>query len=690
MATERLRIFKGATELSYSDCKINKTNDHVVDSANLSIESESVVVEGSVIDFKKADGSTTIFSAKVINKKEVDMWDLQCLTNGYELINLRIDKVYINTAPEDIVKDIVDNFTTNLTFASTVSSGVIWEEYDAKEYAIDIIKNLADSLQWKLRIDSNDNLYFEPAGNINNGVVLTNGSNFNITKWEGDDRQLFNRVKVIGGFESHNTTEVISGGPQKTFVLSNKPSGSFVARDAAGGNEISPVDYKVNAETPNIVFDNNQTNPEFTYSFDEPIIVDNQDDESISNQAQEIYQEVQAPWLDGFADARRYSQNLLDSNSTTQTKVEGFEAGLQFVREVNEEVMVIDPTRSDRQADLVITRLVFDTAANITSYELGPRNVDFADLQGETENRIKKIERRNVNATFSSKARVFKHNLKITLTLTETFEQNSPTNSFIFGHPTLGYFRRRTGGSARNRSADNSNNGNYGTWTGSNVGGSQFTTSGNRLSAGDWNGTDTLLTIADASSIQNVFDGGGSILVAISPDGDGENDEGRMVDKGVWSLSVVNDNASGVQLQLDYSFSGTNGQWITNERVTLTTFADISLTYDNSSTSNVPVITIDGVTSTFGTVTQPTGTRTTDVGTNLFVGNNSGATRTFDGLIDELMLFDATVTAGNITTYIALDYYNSSNAYQFIADPKCHLSMDDPQFGIRNTVRTTI
>ena len=241
--------------------------------------------------------------------------------------------------------------------------------------------------------------------------------------------------------------------------------------------------------------------------------------------------------------------------------------------------------------------------------------------------------------------------MSITLTAVVVFEFNSPTNSFVFGHPTLSYFRSKTGGSARNRSADSSLNSNHGTWTGSNVGGSQFTTSGSRLSAGDWNGIDTKLTVSDAASIQNVFDSGGSILIIPSPDSDGENDEGRILDKGVWSLSVVNDNASGVQLQFDYTFSGSNGQWITNERITLSSFAKISLTYNNSAVANVPVITLDGVTSTFGTATQPTGTRTTDVGTDLFVGNNSGASRTFDGLIDEFMIFNDTIAPGDITLY---------------------------------------
>jgi len=113
---ERLRLFVGANELSYSEAQITKTSDHIINEGKIEIEANDDVTSSSVIDFKKSDGSTTIFSAKIIDLSEIDLWKLKVLTNGYELMNTKVENVYLNQSPEAIVEDIVDNRTNNLTY----------------------------------------------------------------------------------------------------------------------------------------------------------------------------------------------------------------------------------------------------------------------------------------------------------------------------------------------------------------------------------------------------------------------------------------------------------------------------------------------------------------------------------------------------------------------------------------------
>jgi hypothetical protein len=70
----------------------------------------------------------------------------------------------------------------------------------------------------------------------------------------------------------------------------------------------------------------------------------------------------------------------------------------------------------------------------------------------------------------------------------------------------------------------------------------------------------------------------------------------------------------------------------------LNDWADISINYDNSLVTNDPVLYINGVPVALTEDATPTGTRTTDVGANLLIGNNTGGLRTFDGEIAEVML----------------------------------------------------
>ena len=76
VSPERIRLFVGANELNYSEAQIIKTSDHIVNNGKIEIEANDNVTSDSVIDFKKNDGSTNIFSAKIIDLSEIDMWKI--------------------------------------------------------------------------------------------------------------------------------------------------------------------------------------------------------------------------------------------------------------------------------------------------------------------------------------------------------------------------------------------------------------------------------------------------------------------------------------------------------------------------------------------------------------------------------------------------------------------------------------
>lgn len=159
----------------------------------------------------------------------------------------------------------------------------------------------------------------------------------------------------------------------------------------------------------------------------------------------------------------------------------------------------------------------------------------------------------------------------------------------------------------------------------------------------DFDGASGLGTVADAAAIQNIFDDGGTVECWINVDSDGEADQGRIVSK-VWIFDTLGESGEAVQLRVYVPFSGDDGSWNTTSRIVdINTWYHVVATYNSNAVANNPIIYVNGTAYTVGdglTEAQaPTGTRTTDVGTDLIIGNIAGDNRTFDGTIDEMRLY---------------------------------------------------
>lgn len=167
----------------------------------------------------------------------------------------------------------------------------------------------------------------------------------------------------------------------------------------------------------------------------------------------------------------------------------------------------------------------------------------------------------------------------------------------------------------------------------------------------DFDGASGLVTVSDATSIQNIFDEGGTVECWINADGGGESDNGFIVAKDtIWNLYVGGESASRVQIRFLHAFSGDNGYWrTTSTEVAINTWTYIVVTYNNSTTTNDPIIYVKGSLVTLTESTAPTGTRTTDVGSDLIIGNRVADNRTFDGTIDEMRLYTRILGATEVT-----------------------------------------
>ena len=670
---ERIRVFKGTTELEVSSPVIIRTDNQIVDSAKMMIVKSDLVDIGSVIDFKKKDGVTTFFSAKVIEKDREGLHSIALKTNGYELNNLHVIQVYENRSPEYIVEDLITNHTANLTYASTESSGITIAKYVAKGYLIDIIKEMMQITGWQLRIDESDNVYFEPKGNVNNGHALTNGDNFQMDKWIEDDTEMINQVRVVGNLVNvkADTEEFNGDGSTKTFTLTQKPVGDVFV--SVGGVRKAPGvdgtgDYTVDHEQKKIIFGtapgSGTNNVDVDYNYQIRVVVEDQDDASIATTGFQIFKEFQAPSIDSFADGRRLAAGLLDEFSTVKLKPKGFIPFLDFDRSVGEVVTVTDPQRNLSES-VIIRKITYEGQTNKTKLIFERIEYNFEDLQEEIKERIKKLEKRTTDDEVTAFSRISKHNMRINMKLETFFEYNCPQDSFILGHQTLGRLRADL-----DYEADCSDQANHGTWQGSDIGGSQYATNGFRLSTGSFNGSDNYITITHDADLNSVSD----FTIALSVRVESlPGTETYLLNK--WDGTdgyAVRINSSN-KVELIYSNGGSDKVFAASTALTAKTYQHI--VFVKSSTSLT--VYVNGVSDN-----TDTGGATVGTNSNAFeIGRYS--TNYFTGKLDEVRFYNDNKSASDI-----LNLFNKTD--DVLTDCKLWMSMDNPRLGDRSGRRHTV
>lgn len=166
-----------------------------------------------------------------------------------------------------------------------------------------------------------------------------------------------------------------------------------------------------------------------------------------------------------------------------------------------------------------------------------------------------------------------------------------------------------------------------------------------------------------SSELENLFAGGGTVLVWVRTESDGEGNFARIVDtqqsvttKG-WTLYVRNESGGSLDYALQIGTTPTPNNWETTAAVSLNEWVMVAMTFDSGSVQTAPVIYVNGVSVGVTVVSDSNTTYNSDAGDNLLVGNNSANTRTFDGDIEMVALFDTVKSASEIA-----DIYNTTKA----------------------------
>lgn len=173
----------------------------------------------------------------------------------------------------------------------------------------------------------------------------------------------------------------------------------------------------------------------------------------------------------------------------------------------------------------------------------------------------------------------------------------------------------------------------------------------------DFDGVDDLVNAGSDTSIDNIFDSGGSAFIWADLRSVGGGGFGRLFDKTQWRFFVSGESAGFVKVAFDHLFSGDDLTHITTARpIALGQFVHVGVTYDNGDVSNVPILYIDGIATTFPQTSLPTGTRDSDASADLIIGNSVAASRASDGVLDDPFLVNRILTVSEV-----LEAYNGGS-----------------------------
>jgi len=211
---------------------------------------------------------------------------------------------------------------------------------------------------------------------------------------------------------------------------------------------------------------------------------------------------------------------------------------------------------------------------------------------------------------------------------------------------------------------DSSSNNNNGTNSGS------TNTVGKMANAQDFDGVDDDIDTGSGSSMDNIFNNGGTISAWIYPTGWGEGNFGRIIDKSTatdgsngWGFCIDNDGFPNQHLLFFRDFSISRGLWYTpDDSISLNQWQYVVVSYDDTDKQNDPYVFINALSQLLVEEPTPDGDSIDDSAQSVHIGNFAGdTTRTFDGIIDEVRISHVMRSADWVNT----EYYNQFDPANF-------------------------
>ena len=161
------------------------------------------------------------------------------------------------------------------------------------------------------------------------------------------------------------------------------------------------------------------------------------------------------------------------------------------------------------------------------------------------------------------------------------------------------------------------------------------------------------INAGSATSIDDIFNGPGTVSMWIKPASLGENNLGRLIHKApdnnanTEGFTFYLDNTN--ELEFIHGYGTAKGKWeTTNADLAFNTWSHVAITFD-ATTTTAPIIYVNGAAEALTETDTPSGAYGSDATHDLFFGNNNVTGRTFDGALDDVRLYNRALSAGEIT-----------------------------------------
>lgn len=384
----------GGTDYTSSvyDFKVSKKGEKAVDKAEVKIKR---TVQPSVhTDIKIHDGSTYYFAGRVRNTELGKVNVLTCYSYGAELKDVYVNNVaFSNVSPEYIFTTLV-NEHTSLT-PETDDSGITIKEYTAQGYLNDIISELVKLLDWVVYTDENQKIYLKAKNYSLNSTTLRTDTNCSLPSWEEQKEEVVNWVRIIGANTLHTHTEDTQTAASGQTVFTTTYPFTKIDVQVNSNSQTPQEDYYAYGEESKIEFTSGLSagdKVDMTITYQVPIVVEAQNDESIASYKGKKCRKLECPWLKTADDARTYANKYLETHASPPKQGKTIYRGLLYCNP-GEQIQLVD-TKNNTSQYYTISEVTWHYKKYKTEIVLSRAPENLNTWQAETMERIKNLERK--------------------------------------------------------------------------------------------------------------------------------------------------------------------------------------------------------------------------------------------------------------------------------------------------------